>query len=155
VIQIFVYLAIAAALAFGVHKAWSGFKDSIGAPYAQAQIAKDAPILKKAQDDATEALAERDHAKADTSQCLAAAQTQTDMVDLWQARAKANAAAAQAARAQAQKDATAAAPRIADLQARAAAAPKLLACQDELASANKVIDDSLRARRGMKPAGAK
>lgn len=157
-IQIIELIAVGlfvAGIGVALHKAWDGFKTSIAAPYVQAQIKADQPKIDAAEAAQKQAEADRDQARGNLATVKQACDAQSAQVDAWKATAATNAKAARDAKAEAAKAATAAAPKIAELQAAAAAKPKLLACQDELAAANKVIDDALRARRGLKPAGAK
>lgn len=153
--SLIIYGILAAALAGGAYMAWSGFKDSIGKPYAEAQRLADQAIVDKAEraQRAAEANAvaadlERDHAKQDTAACVSITAKQTQAIETWRDTATRNAAAAREAKAAAQREATAAAPKIADLQAKAAAAPKLMACEEELGKAKDVLRDALRQRRG-------
>lgn len=155
IIKLVAVAALVATVVGGAVAAWHSFTGRYIDEGKVAQKTADEPILKKAQADQQEAETERDHAKADTASCVATAQTQSDMVDLWQHRAQQNAAAAQAARAQAQREATAQAPRIAELQAKAAAAPKLMACEQERDLAKATLRDALRARRGIAAPAAK
>lgn len=150
--MLIVYL-IAAAAALGIAwKAWDGFKTSVAAPYVQAQIKADQKVVDKAGAAQKAAEDERDHARSDTASCVAASANQTAEVKKWQDAAARMAKAARDAQLQAQREATAAAPKLAELQARAAAAPKLMACEEELGKAKQVMRDALGARRGIPPA---
>jgi len=150
-IQLAIYGAIAVAVAGAAYGAWSGFKGWVAAPYVAEQIAADQKVVNAANANAQAAENERDNAKADTASCVAISAKQTAAIDSWRATAEANALAAKEAKAKAMREATAAAPRIADLQAKAAAVPKLMACEDELGKAKKILQDQLRARRGIVP----
>lgn len=154
-IQLIIYAAIAAAVAGAAFMAWNGFKDSIGQPYAEAQRLADQKIVDKANAAQAAAEAERDHALSDTVACVAASAKQSDAVDKWKSAADRNAVAAREAKAAASRAATEAAPKIAELQAKAAAVPKLMACEDELGKAKEVLRDALRARRGLPSGTAK
>src|SRR5574340_80224 len=149
-IELAIYAAIAAALAFGVHKAWDGFKGSISAPYVEAQRQADQKVVNAAN--AAQAAAEADvqTSKGNLESCRTAAQAQADQVTAWKAQADRNAVAAREARVAAANAATAQAPYIADLQARAAAAPRLQSCEAELKQSADVIRDELRRQRGRK-----
>lgn len=153
-IQIIVGLVVAAMVAGVGYKLWSGFTGSYIAEGRAQQIKADQPKIDAAEKEQQAAETERDHAVADTVACVASSAKQSAEVDRWKASADRMAKAAVEARAQAQREATAAAPRIADLQAKAAAAPKLMACEEELGKAKDVLRDALRTRRGL-PAAAK
>lgn len=152
--MLIVYGLLAAGAAAAMYAAWSGFKDSIGKPYAEAQRQADQVIVDKANRAKAAAESERDNAKSDTAACIEQSSKQSKAVDDWKRQANNNAQAAREAKAQAQREASAAAPKIAELQAKAAAAPKLMACEEELGKAKDVLRDALRQRRGI-PAGAK
>ncbi len=130
-----------------MHEAWSGFKAKIAAPFVQAQIAADQPQIDKANKAQKAAEDASARAQSDTAACIAAAKDQSDNIARLNDLANRNMAAAKAARAQAAKEATAAAPQIAEWQRQAAAAPKLQACTDELAKAKATLAEALRARR--------
>lgn len=154
-IQLIVYGLLAAALLGGAFAAWSGFKDHIGKPYAEAQRLADQKVVDHAEREQKAAESERDNAVSDTVACVAQSAKQSDQVTRWKDAADRNAVAAREARAQAQREAVAAAPKIADLQAKAAAAPKLMACEVELDKAREVLRDALRTRRGLPTGPAK
>lgn len=154
-ITLLIWAGIAAAIAGAVYVAWQSFKDGIGRPYAEAQRVADQKIVDKANAAQAAAEGERDRAVGDTQQCVATQARQSDAVLELKRRADANAGEARRLKEQAMRDATAAAPKIADLQAKAAAAPKLLACEDELARAKDVLRDALRTRRGLPTGPAK
>lgn len=154
--MLIVYGLLAAGAAAAMYMAWSGFKDSIGQPYREAQRLADQAIVDKAERaqraaeaNAVAADGERDNAKKDTEACVAITASQSKAIESWRDISRANAAAAREAKAAAQREASAAAPRIADLQAKAAAAPKLMACEEELGKAKDVLRDALRQRRGL------
>lgn len=151
-IQLIIYAVMAAAALGIAYTAWSGFKDGIGKPYAEAQRLADQVIVDRAEREQAAAESERDNAVDDTVACVAQAAKQSDQVSRWKDAADRNAVAAREARAQAQREATAAAPRIADLQAKAAAAPKLESCEIELAKTKAVMREALERRRGITPA---
>lgn len=94
---------------------------------------------------------ERDNARADTAACVATSKTQSDEVERWRQTAQANATLAAALKAKAKRDASEAAPKIAELQAKAAAAPVLMACEQERDLARAALRDELRRRRGAEP----
>ena len=146
-VTLIIYAIIAAGALFVGYKAWDGFKTSIAEPYVQAQMKHDQATVDTANAAQKAAEAERDHAKADTASCVAMTQVQNDEIAKWQRAASANAANAKAAKAQAVKDAAAAAPKIAELQAAAAAKPQLMSCQAELDKTKVVLKDALAARR--------
>lgn len=144
-----IYAVIAAAALGGAYMAWSGFKDHIGKPYAEAQRVADQQVVDKAERNAKAAETERDNARADTAQCNDRANAQSTQVERWQQIARANEKDARDIKAKAQREATEAAPKIADLQAKAAAAPKLETCEVELSKAKDILRESLRARRAV------
>jgi Tfp pilus assembly protein PilE len=146
-IELLIYGALIGGVALAAHTAWDGFKDRIGAPYAAAQMAKDEPILEASKKAQAAAESDRDIARANSAKCDAALSDSNKAAAEWNAIAVRTANAAKAARAQADKDAAAALPMIADLQAKAAAKPQLMACQDELAKAKETLRASLRIGR--------
>lgn len=146
-VQLIIAGVMLATVLGGIYAAWSSFKDHIGKPYAEAQRVADQAVVDKANRAQQVAESERDNAKADTASCKAASEKQSSEVVRLGNLASANIAAAREARAQAQREASAAAPRIADLQAKAAAAPKLESCEIELGKAKDVLRESLRVRR--------
>ena len=146
-IELAIYAAIAAALAFGVHKAWDGFKTSIAEPYVAAQKASDQKYVDASEARAAQAEADRDTARGNSAKCEAMLKVAQDATAEWSAAAIRAAAAAKGAKAAAEKEATARAPYIAQLQAQAAAAPKLESCQVELGNAKDVLREALQQRR--------
>jgi len=88
IIKLLAALAAIAAIVYGVNRAWTGFKDDIGRPYAEAQKAVDQPIVDKANKAQKSAEGERDQAQADTAACVASAAKQSDAVRGWQAQAE-------------------------------------------------------------------
>lgn len=150
-IQLAIYAALAGVLVFGVNKVWTGFKEKIAAPYVQAQIAADQEVVNSANAKQAAAEAERDHAKADSKECEVVSKKQNDAIGVWQTLALENAKNAKAAKEGAMKEATTNAPKIAELTAKAAAAPKLMACEEELGKARETLRDALRLRRGVPP----
>jgi type II secretory pathway pseudopilin PulG len=146
-VEIIMVVVVVGAVLGAAAWAWGSFKDWIGKPYADAQREAAQKVVDKANGDAKAAELERDNARADTAQCTRVTEAQSREVVRWQAAAEANRKAADAARAKAAKAATEAAPRIADLQAKATAAPKLMACEEELGKAKKLLTDVLRGRR--------
>jgi len=146
-VSILIELAIYAALAAGAAFAFHEFEQKYYVePARQEGVARQLAADQKVVAQLNTRI---ENAQADTAACVANAKTQSDLVDLWHNRAQANSDAAKALRVQQAKDATAAAPRIAQLQADAAAKPKLMACADELAKAKDTLRQALRDRRGV------
>jgi hypothetical protein len=131
------------------------WEDPAYARGAGEQLGKDSVVLEQVKTERDQLKTERDHAREDTAGCLSTMNVQSQKVNAWKSIADKSVVAAREAKVQAQKDATAQAPYIADLQAKAAAAPKLESCEARLAKADKALDDQLRIRRGMPAAGAK
>ncbi len=141
-IELAIYAALAAGAAFAFHEFEQVYYVAPAEKRGAAnQLAADQKVVVQLN-------TRIENAQADTAACVVSAKTQSDLVDLWRGKAQDNAAQAKALRAQQAKDATAAAPRIAQLQADAAAKPKLMACADELAKAKATLVEALRVRRG-------
>jgi hypothetical protein len=149
-IELAIYAAIAAALLFGVHKAWDGFKQSIAAPYIQAQIKADQPKIDAANAAQKVAETDRDTARGNQAACDAALKSSQQATAEWTAAATRANAAAKASKAQAAKDAAVRQPYIADLQAKAAAKPQLMACEIERDKAKETLRAALKARGNAK-----
>lgn len=154
-VMLIVYAVMAVAALGALYALKNAVYDHIGKPYAEAQRLADQKVVDRAEREQRAAESERDNAISDTVACVSQAAKQSEQVDRWKSAADRNAVAAREARAQAQREATAAAPKIADLQAKAAAAPKLMACEEELARAKDVLRDALRTRRGLPTGPAK
>lgn len=146
IIELVVIAGLVGGVLFGLHKAWDGFKESIAAPYVQAQIKADQPKIDSAVAMQKAAEADRDTARGNQDRCEATLKRSQQATAEWNAAAQRAATAAKAAKAQAAKDAAAAAPLIADLQAKAAAKPQLMACQEELTKAKDTLRAALRGR---------
>lgn len=148
-VSLLIYGAIAAAVLGSLYAGIQGARHWIAEPFVAEQIAADQKVVDAATANAKAAELERDNAKSDTAQCTAIIVKQNDAVAAWKAAADRNIAAAKQAKTQAMKEATAQAPVIADLQAKAAAAPKLLKCEEELAPAKEMMRQTLCKRRGI------
>lgn len=149
-IQILIYLAMAAAAAFALHTAWSGFKDHIAAPYVAAQIAKDQPQIDAANANAKAADLERDHAKADTASCVAAAKDQSDAIDKERLRADNAQKASAAIVAAAKRDAAAHDAEFRRLAVIAQAKPKTdQSCDEARAKSDATLRPVLKDRQGV------
>lgn len=122
-VQMAIIAALAAGAAFTVHKAWEGFKYSIGHPYTLAQIALDQPKIAAAEKNAAAADAEAGRAHADTDRCLATAKMAGDQVLEAHKRADAAEAATKAATAARAGDKARADQRVANLTKQANAPP--------------------------------
>jgi hypothetical protein len=125
-IELAIYAAIAAAVAFGAHEAWDGFKDKIGAPYAQKQQAADQVVvdsLTKRAETAEKANADSTKAAQDKAAADLAAQQKSD----------ATIAAANKAKAALQA-------QIDKLAGIASGPPAPETCDNELADTNSILD---------------
>lgn len=149
-IRLAIYAAIAAAISFAALRAWHGFKDSIAAPYVQAQIAKDQPVIDKANADRDEALKRAENAQSDTASCKAGAERQNAGVKEWQAVAAANLARARKAEDANRAKETERFQMRAELQARAKDATKAATCEGRLAEIDKMLRSEARARANTK-----
>lgn len=154
-VMLIVYAVMAVAALGAMYAAWSGFKDHIGQPYAEAQRLADQKVVDKAEREQRAAESERDNAVSDTVACVSQAAKQSEAVDKWKAQADRNAVAARAAKEDERRAAAAAAPKIAAYAEYAAAKPKLMACEEELGRAKEVLRDALRTRRGLPTGPAK
>src|SRR6266567_4224794 len=47
--ELIAIMALVGSVAFGIHKAWTGFKEGVAAPYIEAQKAVDKPIIDAAE----------------------------------------------------------------------------------------------------------
>lgn len=151
-IKLAIGAAIASFLAFAVLKAWHGFKDSIAAPYVAAQIAKDQPVIDKANADKDDALKRAENAKADTALCKSATAAQNAGVKVWQDQAAANLARARRAEeANRAKDAELSI-RQTELQVRAKDSTKAATCEGRLAEIDKMLRSEAKARANTKAA---
>lgn len=146
-IELAVIGALIAGVMFGLHKAWDGFKQSVAAPYVEAQIKADQPKIDEAEAAQKAAESDRDTARANFDGLKQSCDAQSVQIDAWKKIAGENAAKATKAKQQADKEAAAAAPYIASLQAKAAAAPQLESCQVELAKAKDTLREAIRQRR--------
>lgn len=146
-IQLGIYTAIAAALAFGAHKAWEGVKTSISEPYVQAQIAADQKVVDEAN--RKQAFAEKQAAasQADIVACGAKLDTQTTLVKKWQAEAAQRLIDSQKAKAAAIVANADKNLAIAQFQKLAHAPPKVdQTCQQQLDAVTQSLRDGARAR---------
>ncbi len=148
-IQIILYGLLAAGLAFGGMKVWTGFTGQYIAEGAQAQLAADKPLIEAANLAAKNAQARADAAEADAAKAVAAVAAQNAAIEAAQATA---ASAVAAAREQAILYAQELAKnqsRISKLQATAKATVTAnRSCEEVLKSTDDILTESLRARRG-------
>lgn len=151
-ISLLIYGAIAAAALGAIYAGVQGARHWVAAPFVAEQMASDQKVVDAANANQKSAELERDNAKTDTAACVSLSKRQGDAVEAWKSVAAANALAAKAAKERASKEATAQAPRIADLQAKAAAAPLLQSCEIERDKAKNILRDQLRQKRGIVPA---
>ncbi len=152
---LFVLAAIAGA-AYAVNRAWTGFKDDIGQPYAAAQRSADQPVIDKANKSQKAAEGERDQAQADTAACVATAAKQSDAVHQWQAQAELNAKRAAAAERAGRETSESRAIEIHRYQAEAARhETNAQTCEEKLGDIDKALRDDARARAAMAKGGAK
>lgn len=154
---ILIQLAIYAALAAGAALAFHAFEQHYFVGPAEIrgaadQRAQDEPILEqvKAQRDA--ALKQAADALTDVASCTSAVKTQSDLVSLWQSRARENFTAAAKARAEGQAAHVVAQTAVQRYQQIAAAPPvKDQTCQQKLDATDKLLRDAARARAAAKP----
>lgn len=145
-IELVIYAAIAAAVAFGAHEAWDGFKDKIGAPYAQKQQAADQVVVDSLTKRATMAeQAEKDRESEN--------KTLADKLDTQSQATKAKALLDAQAQAKTAAILTALGSQIAGanteigrLSTIANAQPTQESCEDELADTNAVLDSIIAGR---------
>jgi hypothetical protein len=150
-IKIGVFLAAIAGAAYAVNRAWTGFKDDIGRPYAAAQRSADQPVIDKANKAQSAAEGERDHAQQDTAACVASAAKQSDAVHQWQAQAELNAKRAAAAERAGRETSDSRAIEIHRYQAEAARhETNAQTCEQRLGDLDKVLRDDARARAATK-----
>lgn len=144
-----IYLVAAAAIAFFLHHLWTGFKDSIGAPYAAAQRKVDQPLIDKANAAQIDAETRATHAQADTDSCKAGAETQSAAIAKESLRADNAQKASAAIIAAAKRDAAAHDSEFRRLAAIAAARPKTdQSCADALSKADATLRPVLKDRQG-------
>lgn len=156
-IQLLLYGAIAAALAFGGFKIWTGFTGSYITQGKQQQAKEDAPKLEASEKRATDAeagKAEADrraaNAKADTQTCIDGSKLQTDKVRGWQDEKNALQARVRMAEAKAREGAENRRAAISAFQERAKSDHKAATCEARLAEADKMVRDEKRARDALK-----
>ncbi len=139
--------ALVGTVVTGIYKAWEGFRHWAGAPEVAAQIAKDQTSLDAMQATMKQAQADRDTARGNVDRAEAATKKLSDAQADMDRRQQANLAAARALREEQVKLAAQTAAREADLRAKAAAKPVLMACEDERDKAKAALKQSLQARR--------
>lgn len=147
-LNLIIYGLLAAGLAFGGMKIWTGFTGQYVAEGAAAQLKADAPIIEEAKRAAAAATQRAEQAEADAARAVAAVAAQNAAIE--EARAQAE-AAVKAAREQALLYAGELAKsqgRISKLQAAARAAPKPGSCEEILSATDAILTESLNARRG-------
>jgi hypothetical protein len=151
--MLIVYAVLAAGLAFGAITAWDGFKDSIGNPYAEAQMTKDAGVLEQVKTERDAAQKQSADALSDVQSCVAASKTQTAQVETWQAEAKRRQADAAKAKAEGVAAHQAAQTAISRYQEIAARPPiKDETCEAQLGKVDKLLRDAAKARAAAKGA---
>lgn len=146
--QLIIYGLLAAGLAFGGMKVWTGFTGQYIAEGAAAQLKADAPIIEEAKQAAAAATKRAEQAEADAQRAVAAIATQNAAIEAARAEAE---AAVKAAREQAIKYAGELArnqSRISKLQAAARAVPTAgRSCEEVLAATDAILTESLTTRR--------
>lgn len=146
-IKLIAMIAVVVAVYTGGRMAWTGFKDNIGRPYAEAQRAADAPLLKRANDNAAAADRERDNAQADTKACVASTAKQSDGIREWKARADLAEKRARDAEKGARLTTEARDAEINRYRVAAAAHQTTAStCEQKLAGIDKALRDEARAR---------
>lgn len=153
-IQLIIYAVVAAALLGGAMAAWSGFKNHIGQPYAEAQRLADQRVVDRAGEAQKQAESDRDTARGNKDRCETALGVANKGKEEADKKAKERADESRKVKAESDRKDAAARPYIAGLEVRAAAAPKLQKCEDEMAAARPVLQEALRRGR-IAPPGAK
>jgi hypothetical protein len=153
-ISLIIYAVMAAAALGFAYSAWSGFKQHIAAPYVAAQIKADQKKVNAADTARAQAESDRQTAKDNVGRCEGALKTQADAKLDADRQAARNLTAAKEAKARADREAAAAAPRIAQLQAIASAkTDQAKTCEQQMAIARPILQEALR--RGRPPPGPK
>jgi flagellar basal body-associated protein FliL len=150
-ISLILYGVLAAGAIFGAITVWHSVEHSISAPFVAEQIAHDQEVVNAANKRADDAEGRTKNAQSDTAACVSAVKTQSDLVDLWQGRAKENFAAAAKARAEGAAAHVVAQTAVQRYQQIAAAPPvKDQTCQQKLDATDKLLRDAARARAAAK-----
>jgi flagellar basal body-associated protein FliL len=152
--SLLIQLAIYAALAAGAALAFHEFEQvHYVKPAMESQRAKDEVAYEAQGEQLTAARKQSTDALADVASCTAASKKQSDLVDLWQLRAKQNFDAAQKARAEGQAAHAVAQTAVQRYQQIAAAPPvKDQTCQQKLDATDKLLRDAARLRAAAKAA---
>lgn len=139
---------LAAGLAFGGYKVWSGFTDSYRHEGAMAQLEADKPLIDKANAIAEAQSKRAENAEVDAAKAVAAAAEQSAAIA---AASEVAGRAVEAARTQAIKYAEEVAKReqrLAQLRKAAAATPEGgQSCEAVLAATDAILRESARARQ--------
>jgi len=147
-LQLILYGLLAAGLAFGGMKIWTGFTGQYVAEGAARQLEADKPLIEAAQLAAKNAQSRAELAEADAAKAVAAVAEQNAAIEAAQATAE---VAVKAAREQAILYASELAKnqgRIAKLQAAAKATPSGdRSCEAVLSATDAILTESLNARR--------
>lgn len=136
-VRLFIYGALILAV---IATAWWAWDHYIKDPYIEEGRAEIRPQLAASQQ------AERER-EAETKQCAAATKVQSDAIMAVKKQAEAAQLVSAALIAKAQADAKAHQQRNTELRKLAAAAPKVQACEKELAEADVIVVESLKAGR--------
>jgi hypothetical protein len=147
-IQIILYALLAAGLAFGGMKVWTGFTGQYVAEGAATQLKADTAVIDSEKARAKRAEDRAATAESDAATAVQTLKSQSAAIDAAQATA---AVAVKAAREQAIKYAQELAQnqgRISKLQAAAKAAPDgSRSCEAVLSATDQILTESLNARR--------
>jgi small-conductance mechanosensitive channel len=145
--NLIIYALLAAGIAFGGMKVWTGFTGQYVAEGAQAQLAADKPLIEAAKQEAAAATKRAEQAEDDARRAVAAVAEQNAAIEAARAQAE---AAVKAAREQALLYAGELAKsqgRISKLQAAAREAKKPGTCEEVLAATDAILTESLTLRR--------
>lgn len=154
IIQLVLIAAVIGGGIIFIEKAWTGFKNSIAAPYVAAQIARDQPQIDAANKKTADADQRALNAQNDTASCKSGAERQNAGVKRWQDEALANLARAKKAETENRQRASERENMRTELQIRAKDSSKAATCEGRLAEIDKMLRDEARARAAAKGKGA-
>jgi hypothetical protein len=147
-LQIILYGLLAAGLAFGGMKVWTGFTGQYVAEGAAAQLEADRPLIEKAKQEAAAATQRAEQAEADAARAVSSIAAQNAAIEEAKTAAE---EAVKAARAQSILYAAELAKnqgRIQKLQAQVRAAPAPnRSCEVVLSETDRILTESLQSRR--------
>jgi hypothetical protein len=149
-IELAIYGVIFGVVAAGIWKAWSGFKESIAAPYIQEQVAKDQKTLDAFKHDAVVADERAQHAEKDRDDAIAAASKQTDALKAAQVAQEQAQTAARALSVKYAQAMAANAARVTRLQSQAGATPvQGRSCTEVLGATDAILRESQKLVESM------